>query len=141
MEKQSKPNNQHSVMNSSVMYQGPLPTPDAFAGYDNVLPGATERILTMAETDQQIQKTYLLEEQNRKNLVVENSHIENMAQIHTGQIFVYILLFFSCILLLSGLYMIIVQNDWMGYMLASPSFLATFVQAIRYIFPSKYNRQ
>ncbi len=96
------------------MYQGTLPTPEAFAGYNSVLPGAAERILSMAESDQQLQKTSILEEQNRKNQVVQNSHTENMAQIRKGQVFVYILLFFSGILLLSGLFMIVFKNDWMG---------------------------
>ena len=31
---------------------GPLPPPEVLLGYDNVLPGAAERILRMAETDQ-----------------------------------------------------------------------------------------
>jgi uncharacterized membrane protein len=34
----------------SAKFEGPLPTPDAFAGYENVLPGAAERILKMAES-------------------------------------------------------------------------------------------
>ena len=95
----------------------------------------------MAESDQQLQKTSILEEQNRKNQVVQNSHTENMAQIRKGQVFVYILLFFSGILLLSGLFMIVFKNDWIWYLLAGPSFIASCVQAIRYIFPSKYSRQ
>ena len=141
MVKQTRVNKQPTVINSSVMYQGPLPTPEAFAGYNSVLPGAAERILSMAESDPQLQKTSILEEQNRKNQIVQNSHTENMAQIRTGQIFVYILLFFSGILLLSGLFMIVFKNDWMGCLLAGPSFIASCVQAIRYIFPSKYSRQ
>lgn len=141
MVKQTRVNKQPTLINSSVMYQGPLPTPEAFAGYNSVLPGAAERILSMAEVDQQLQKTSILEEQKRKNQIVQNSHTENMAQIHTGQIFVYILLLFSGVLLVSGIYMIVFKNDWMGYLLAGPSFIASFVQSIRYIFPNKYNRQ
>jgi len=32
-----------------VVYSGPLPTPQDFGKYDEILPGAAERILTMAE--------------------------------------------------------------------------------------------
>jgi uncharacterized membrane protein len=33
-----------------ALFQGPLPSPDAFAAYERVLPGAADRILKMAET-------------------------------------------------------------------------------------------
>jgi uncharacterized membrane protein len=35
-----------------TLYQGPLPHPEILAGYDNVLPGAADRIITMAEKNQ-----------------------------------------------------------------------------------------
>lgn len=38
MVKQTRVNKQPTVINSSVMYQGTLPTPEAFAGYNSVLP-------------------------------------------------------------------------------------------------------
>ncbi|MEW5775103.1 MAG: DUF2335 domain-containing protein [Thermodesulfobacteriota bacterium] len=34
-----------------AQFIGPLPPPEVFAGYDNVLPGAAERILKMAEDE------------------------------------------------------------------------------------------
>ena len=37
----------------SSSYQGPLPHPTHFAGYESVLPGAAERILAMAEKQQE----------------------------------------------------------------------------------------
>jgi len=40
--------NQVAVM-ASKTYSGPLPSPEAFEKYDLVLPGAAERILSMAE--------------------------------------------------------------------------------------------
>jgi len=50
---------QHPELRASVVaviqrfHQGPLPPPDDFAGYENVLPGACDRILSMAEAQQQ----------------------------------------------------------------------------------------
>ena len=37
----------------SQTYEGPLPAPSDFAAYKETLPNAPERILTMAETEQQ----------------------------------------------------------------------------------------
>jgi uncharacterized membrane protein len=36
----------------ATIRQGPLPSPEEFGGYDQVLPGAAERILSMAEKEQ-----------------------------------------------------------------------------------------
>ena len=40
------------VQQASSSFQGPIPHPDHFAQYDKVLPGAAERILKMAESEQ-----------------------------------------------------------------------------------------
>lgn len=40
------------VQQMEMIYSGPLPTPSAFAQYDKALPGAAERILRMAEQEQ-----------------------------------------------------------------------------------------
>lgn len=37
-----------------TQFAGPLPRPEHFEGYDRTLPGAAERILAMAEREQQI---------------------------------------------------------------------------------------
>ena len=39
--------------NQIVGYSGPLPDAESFRRYENVLPGAADRILTMAEKEQQ----------------------------------------------------------------------------------------
>ncbi len=36
-----------------TVFQGPLPPPEILAGYDSVLPGAADRIITMAEKNQE----------------------------------------------------------------------------------------
>jgi len=50
---------QHPELRASVVsviqrfHQGPLPSPEDFAAYEAVLPGACDRILSMAEAQQQ----------------------------------------------------------------------------------------
>ncbi|MDO5758979.1 MAG: DUF2335 domain-containing protein [Rhodobacterales bacterium] len=39
------------LLATTVAHQGPLPSPEVFAGYEHVLPGAADRILSMAEAD------------------------------------------------------------------------------------------
>jgi uncharacterized membrane protein len=43
--------NQSQRQELSVSYQGPLPTSREFAGYEQVLPGAANRILAIAEKE------------------------------------------------------------------------------------------
>ena len=46
----TKENKQNkSVIMQSLEYSGPLPTPNMLAGYDDILPGAADRIITMTE--------------------------------------------------------------------------------------------
>ena len=45
----TKKDKHSSIMMQSVEYSGPLPTPSMLAGYNDVLPGAADRIMTMAE--------------------------------------------------------------------------------------------
>jgi len=40
------------VTHASVQISGPLPPPEAFRGYEDVVPGAADRILKMAEGEQ-----------------------------------------------------------------------------------------
>ncbi len=44
---------QHSVSHQSTtqITSGPIPSPDILTGYDQIVPGAAERILQMAEND------------------------------------------------------------------------------------------
>ena len=39
------------IASSESIHSGPLPSPDTLAKYDNVLPGAAERIMNMAEQE------------------------------------------------------------------------------------------
>lgn len=48
---QLSPEKQSQILQTvqTTLYSGPIPPPDAFADYDKVLPGAADRIMTMAE--------------------------------------------------------------------------------------------
>lgn len=45
-------------------YQGPIPHPDLFAKFEDILPGAADRILTMSESEQK--HRHLMEQENMK---------------------------------------------------------------------------
>lgn len=51
--KEEQQNSSHVAMSLSASYSGPLPHPDILAGYENVLHGAAERIISMAEKEQE----------------------------------------------------------------------------------------
>lgn len=68
------------IKSSSVSYSGPLPTPEYFQGYENVVPGSAERILRMAETQSEHRK--------RQESKVIDGQLEQNSR---GQIFAFIL--------------------------------------------------
>lgn len=47
-----KANNGKQTLEVTTAFQGPLPSPDILQGFENVLPGAAERIMKMAEKEQ-----------------------------------------------------------------------------------------
>lgn len=61
---------------ATKQHSGPLPSPETFQGYENVLPGAAERIITMAEKQQD------------HRMGLESKHLnEQLFQSKLGQIF------------------------------------------------------
>lgn len=42
----------------TTAFQGPLPSPEILAGFESVLPGAAERIMKMAEKEQDARHSY-----------------------------------------------------------------------------------
>ena len=54
----------------TVVYQGPLPLPDQIAGYESALPGSAERIISMAEKEQNAR----IERENQK-LEIEKERV------------------------------------------------------------------
>lgn len=73
------------------VFQGPLPPPEIFAKYDSILPGAAERILAMAE-----------KEQNHRINSDEKIIKGQIKQFSIGQILGFILCILA--LLLSGFF-------------------------------------
>ena len=66
------------------MYSGPLPTSKEFNGYEQTLPGAADRILTMAEKESEHRRT-------NETKIVDHS----VKKSGRGQIFAFILALFS----------------------------------------------
>ena len=68
---------------SAQVYQGPIPHPSILAGYENVVPGAADRILQMAEREQQ--------HRHKSDQTLINAEIEDARQdryeARLGQIF------------------------------------------------------
>ena len=44
------------LVQQSAHFSGPIPPPDAMAGYEEVLPGSADRIMTMAENEQKLRE-------------------------------------------------------------------------------------
>jgi uncharacterized membrane protein len=72
--------NQPPKQELSVSYQGPLPTSREFGGYEQVLPGAADRILTITEKEAERRR------ENQDKLV--NASIKYSGR---GQIFAFII--------------------------------------------------
>lgn len=55
-------------------YSGPLPEPDALSRYEHLLPGAAERVFSMAEAEQRhrttMEQATLVSDQKHRDLVV-----------------------------------------------------------------------
>ena len=77
----SKPQNQivHE-QSQSVMYIGPLPTSKEFNGYEQAMPGAANRILTMAEQETE-------HRHKNEDKIIQHS----IKKSSMGQIFAFIL--------------------------------------------------
>jgi uncharacterized membrane protein len=52
----SEEQNQVQIRSQSVMYSGPLPTAGEFKEYEQALPGAADRILSMAEAQAEFRR-------------------------------------------------------------------------------------
>ncbi|MDQ6957470.1 MAG: DUF2335 domain-containing protein [Mariprofundaceae bacterium] len=84
MQRQSKPKPTRKKGKSSVVIQqevvshhsGPLPAPNDFAAYNEVIPGAAERILRLAEIESEHRR-------NQEKKAMERMHRETLL----GQIF------------------------------------------------------
>lgn len=98
-------------------YSGPLPPSDEFQNYEEVLPGAADRIISMAEKEQEGR----ISAQHKEMRMLFISHI-------MGQIFAFIL---GLTGILGGSYLIINGHDLSGFAVFLSS-LAAIVGAFIY---------
>ena len=82
-----------TIRASLTLHAGPLPPPETVERYELVLPGAFDRILTMAETDQRDKNEY----NGRFMTVYEHDSRTDRIVAHCGQIFGFatVVIYFS----------------------------------------------
>ncbi len=92
---------------TSMSYNGPLPPAQQFGGYEDVLPGAANRILILTEQEQQhrFNKDGLIAQENIK--LINNDHMQKMSGVIVGGIL-------SMTLIISGLIMVLKGHDGAG---------------------------
>lgn len=122
-------------------HSGPLPAPETLAGYEHILPGAAERILQMAEREQNARITL-----DQTQLEADIEHRTQMAaiqrRVHTGS-FVsdYLGQFFGLVIALcciaAAVYAGIFQGNWIvaAVFLSLP--VVGMIQAVRGMTPKK----
>ena len=104
-------------------YQGPLPHPDLLVKYEEIIPGSAERILSMAEKEQQ----------HRHQL--ENEVIEKeIAQKGRGLNFGFTL---ALLIIVVGAYLLIIDKSLQGFSLI----LGSIAMIIAPFFFNKNNNQ
>ena len=121
----------------SYKYSGPIPDPSHFQGYENVLPGAANRILTMAEKqqDNSIQcdnKKYELREKSINFAKDDNNNSYNLANriLFSGILLIFAILILSVYLLMNG-------KEVAGYISLISGILTAFFGPIKSFFNTK----
>ncbi len=95
----------HQVLGQ--IYQGPIPTPDVLKKYNVLLPGAADRILSMAE--QEAAHRHKMEE---RALEIEFEDLKARARdSRWGQIFGFLIGFFTVV---AGTYTVTLGYQWPG---------------------------
>jgi len=103
---------------SAKFHQGPLPSPEVLAGYEQIHPGAANRIIRMAE--QQVKHRQSLEQK-----IVSSDHkIQSRAMNYS--------FFLTVLLFVFGVYLVI-QDRSLGY-------LAVFGPAVFHVSAFAYDR-
>jgi len=75
----------------SEMHQGPLPPARTLAGYEKVLPGAAERVVRMAEIEQE-HRHAMQKQQQEKSLELQKTAVNAQISIDkTGQLYAFII--------------------------------------------------
>ena len=101
------------VLASRSSYSGPIPSAQEFAGYESVVPGAADRILKMAETEQNVRKR-----DNRHMLNNETLKIIGSIVISGG-------------LIVAGVYCGVIGQPWLGGVLGTSGVIAGIMSKMR----------
>ncbi len=109
---------------SSALHAGPLPHPDQFRQYEETLPGAADRILTMAE--QESQHRQLME---RSVLDLEEASIElqrevTREEIAQSRLGLVIGAFISVILVVTALVVAVIGHPWPAVVIGTADIVA-----------------
>nr|WP_255492142.1 DUF2335 domain-containing protein [Cetobacterium sp. 2A] len=111
-------------------YQGPLPHPDLLKKFEDITPGAAERILLMAEKEQQ--HRHQLE---NEILIKESENIKNEIELKgRGLIFGFLL---ALLIIIAGVYLLIFNKSLEGFSLI----LGSIAMIITPFFFNKTNNQ
>jgi len=97
----STPSRGTRIATLEARFEGPIPHPIILEGYERVLPGAADRILTMAENQAQ-------HRQQMESSVVQS----NITHERVGMNYAFIL---TLLLMGTGFYLIINDKDTAGY--------------------------
>lgn len=133
-------NNKQTVQNHHFIavenYKGDIPHPSIVAGYEDLCPGAAERILAMAESEtkhrQELQKKELENVVNLRTLELEH----NIKFNNRGQIFSFIIMLF-CIV--GGIFLLYIGRDIGGYGMLITSIVSVVTILINQIKKNKIN--
>ena len=88
-------------------FQGPIPDPDTLAGYEQIMPGLADRIVTMAE--QQGEHRRQLEHQRITAQIADGRASRNEARI--GQVFGLVI---GLAAIAAGAYLALNEAQWVG---------------------------
>ncbi|MEG0783639.1 DUF2335 domain-containing protein [Carnobacterium sp.] len=116
---------QLQMQTTRMHYKGPMPPPEILRGYDDVVPGAADRIIVMTETQQK----HRIE---LEKLVVSS----NAKDAHLGVIFAFIL---GLIIITGGILMILLDKGTAIGAIFSFSGLATLLGT--FIYGTRSNSQ
>ena len=105
------------VQREFYIHRGPLPDPKAFGQYETILPGAADRILTMAE-----------KQQNHRMGIEKSVTDSDIQRANQGLILGFILFLLFAI---GGFVLLFIGKDVQGYALLGTSFVGGVVNFIR----------
>jgi len=89
---------QTAILASQEYWEGPLPPPAVLRQYNETMPGAMERILTMAEREAAARHNYDATQLSNETLKIEVDRDDGKAyrrEIRLGQIFAFIMVIFG----------------------------------------------